>query len=402
MSVAARSSHGGRMARGISFRMPPESAQIFLPVLSYATLAGAVVATLHVMQPFAGVGVAMTGFSVGLPVAMVLGELALMGGSGVAKSLGGVETSDAHLQCLATNAAAAVGVSTPRIFELRAKEPNAFAASGLRGHDTTVAITSGLREILTADELSAVLAHEMGHLRHRDMVRNIHIVAAAAGLGGIYQLGRAIYEAEMEEARKERREDEEKACSALPLAMGLMAGGLMLEGSAHLLRLSASRNSEIRADRAAAEAYGAQTVIDALTKIDKAVVRRPADLRGGTGKAYAFTMISDGSTATMTRHVLLGPVMGALRTHPTLEQRVMALKVAAADGLVPSCPPSRRTLRHESWRMRWVCKPTFSMITGIASVATGTAARFASAGSTTASWMLNENGHVRGTRPVAA
>merc|ERR1719421_169715 len=90
------------------------------------------------------------------------------------------------------------------MYEVVSKEPNAFAASGFRGRDATVAITTGLREILSADELRAVLAHEMGHLRHRDVMRNVHIAAAAAGLGGIYQLGKSIMEEE-ERAERERK-----------------------------------------------------------------------------------------------------------------------------------------------------------------------------------------------------
>merc|ERR1719453_1799857 len=106
----------------------------------------------------------------------------------------------------------------------------------------------------------------------------------------------------------------------------------MLEGSAHLLRLTASRHSEIRADRAAAEAYGAQIVIDALRKIDRAAAWRPADLRTGAGKAYAFAMISDGPADLERSSFSLCDAIGVgaiLRTHPTLEQRVKALEAAA-------------------------------------------------------------------------
>lgn len=317
-----------------------------LPVISYATLAGAVVTTLKVLQPVVGhaLPIAITGFSVGLPVVTVLTQLALMGGSGVAKTLGGAETSDPKLTRLANEAAAAVGVPSPRVFEVNSREPNAFAAAGFRGRDTSVTVTTGLREILTTDELKAVLAHEMGHLRHRDVTRNIHIAAATAGLGGIYQTGRWLLDAEMRRSAREGKEEKKKKDkdegSSAPLALGLMAGGLVLEGSAHLLRLTASRHSEIKADRAAAEAYGAQTIIDALKKIDRAAVHRPADLRKGwKGKAYAFAMISDGPALAKKENTLLcaiSKVGEALRTHPTLERRIKALEKAAADGSVPS------------------------------------------------------------------
>jgi len=331
----------------VSFRMPTPS----MPVVSYTTLAGAIAATVTILQPYTGVGIglALTSVSVGLPVASVL-SLGMMGGSGVAHSLGGSESSDPVLKSIAAEAAAAVGVPMPRVFEVNAHEPNAFAASGFQGRDSTIAVTTGLREILSADELKAVLAHEMGHLRHRDVMRNIHIAAATAGLGGIYQLGRGIWDAEMENDQRRRRsnskDDDKDESSAVPAALALMAGGLVLEGSAHLLRLTASRHAELKADLAAASAFGAKYMVDALCKIDQAAARRPADLRKGKGKAFAFAMISDG-TPPDPRNLLLRGVhqIGVpMRTHPTLEQRVSALHEAAMRREVPyrMAVPARR------------------------------------------------------------
>ena len=132
-----------------------------------------------------------------------------------------------------------------------------------------------------------------------------------------------------------------------------MAAGLVTQSAAHGLRLMASRDAEIKADRAAAEAYGANTMIRALEKIDEHSRRRPADLRASKGgKAFAFAMISDGPTAKPSRRVESdGGVFGAagrffnrvntaLRTHPTLDKRVEALEAAAAAGLVPAGNPT--------------------------------------------------------------
>ena len=116
-----------------------------------------------------------------MPFMLVVGQVLMLGGPGVAKSLGGAPTEDRRLKELAAEAAAAVGVPEPQVFEIKSSEPNAFAASGFGTRDTTVAVTTGLREILTEAELGSVLAHEMGHLRHRDVARNMHVAAAAAG-----------------------------------------------------------------------------------------------------------------------------------------------------------------------------------------------------------------------------
>merc|ERR1719421_232889 len=127
-----------------------------------------------------------------MPLVVILSQLAVTGGSGIAKSMGGAATQDARLQQIATDAAAAVGVPAPNVYEIKSREPNAFATSSLLARDPTVAVTTGLREVLNDEELCAVLAHEMGHLRHRDVLRNMHVATAAAGLGGIYEVGRML------------------------------------------------------------------------------------------------------------------------------------------------------------------------------------------------------------------
>jgi len=266
-----------------------------------------------------------------------------LGGSGVAKAMGGTPTEDRQLQALAAEAAAAVGVSAPKVFEVVSAEPNAFAASGISGSsDTTVAVTSGLREILTDNELAAVLAHEMGHLKNRDVMRNMHVAAAAAGFGGVYETGRWLLDSS---SRKNRKRGDKDGDGGAGLGMALMGAGLACQGVAHLLRLAASRTSELRADRAAAEAFGAQSLITALKKIDRHAALRPADLSRGRGSAYSHLMISDGPSPASPRPRnragggfarWFGKLSTALRTHPSLQTRVEALEKAAADGLVPT------------------------------------------------------------------
>lgn len=324
-----------------------------LPVLSYAGLASVTAGALHLVQPFlTGQGVALVGGCVAVPAGFVLLQLLLMGGSGVAKHMGGVP-ADASLTALAHDAAAAVGVPPPcHVFEIARREPNAFAASGLFGSSqTTVAVTSGLRGALTTRELQAVLAHEMGHLRHNDVARNMHVAVAAAGLGGIYKAGRILLDASLRSDKKESKSEKDKnEGGGAALGLALMAGGLGAQAVAHLAQLAASRGSELQADRAAAEAYGADALISALRKIDAAAARAPADLRasGAAAGLMAHAMISGGpsdsssaSAATATSGAdggvgFLGRLGRMLSTHPPTSARVQALENAAAAGLVPA------------------------------------------------------------------
>ena len=291
---------------------------------------------------FSSHGCGILGFSIGVPIVLTTGMLATTGGPGVAQRMGGVPADNALVE-LAKSAAEAVQVTPPQhVFEIPANEPNAFAASGIRGSSTTVAVTTGLRKLLTQDELAAVLAHEMGHLRHRDVARNMHVAIASAGLGGIYEAGRMLVDSSRRSSRKKDKKDKEDSSAGIGLS--LMGLGLASQGVAHLVKMGASRGAELRADRAAAEAFGADSLIRALRKIDRSAARQPADLRqSSTGKKMAFAMISDGPSASVSASKAshngwrraFGSIGQALRTHPTLDTRISALEEAVASGVVP-------------------------------------------------------------------
>lgn len=290
-----------------------------------------------------------------VPVASLGAQLLLFGGgTALAKRMGGVPAGS-RLQGYAREAAEAVGVPPPKnVYEIRSNEPNAFAA-GIWHDDTTVAVTSGLTELLSERELKAVLAHEMGHLRHRDVSRNMQVAVAAAGIGGVYEAGRIILDISSRNARSEeksKKSKDEKGDGLASAGMTLMVAGLGTKGLAHLLRLGASRRAELAADRAAAEAFGADSLISALRKINEGA-KHHKDLReSSTGRQLAFAMISDGHSphegkvTWRTQSPLSQPegltwskvskaFSKVLRTHPPIDERVEALERAAASGLVP-------------------------------------------------------------------
>jgi Zn-dependent protease with chaperone function len=101
----------------------------------------------------------------------------------------------------------------------------------------------------------------------------MHVAIAAVGLGGVYEAGRMLLDAGRR--KKGSKKGSEKGDGA-GLAMALMTAGLGTQAMAHLLRLFASRSAELRADEAAAKAFGAQTLINALQKIHREGARRLA------------------------------------------------------------------------------------------------------------------------------
>lgn len=312
----------------------------FLPTVSYSGLGFTIAGAIRLLG-MNWMSTALMGWTVALPVSFALFACS-QGGAKVAESMGG-KPADATLTEYAREAAKAVGVPPPEaVFEIPAREPNAFAASNLWAGSSTVAVTSGLRSALTANELKAVLAHEMGHLQYNDVVRNMHISVAAAGLGGVYQAGRIL----LDSSSRDRKKDKDDSGSGAGAGLALMAAGLATQATAHFVRLSASRSSEFKADAAAARAFGADTMISALKKIDSTAASQPADLRNNkAASAYAFAMISDGASTDMQKVTrsskvqksnLLTKVGNALRTHPPLPERVAALEDAAEKGHVPA------------------------------------------------------------------
>merc|ERR1719324_472400 len=161
----------------------------------------------------------------------------------------GGHPGDKELVAICSRVAERAGLPPPaHVYEIPTSELNAFAAGFGRG-DATVAVTSGLRRALSTRELAAVIAHEMGHIRHSDMSTNMHAAIAIAGLGGLYEMGRVL--SDSQDKRAARSDDDG---DNLPfVGLTLMVGGLAARAFAQLLKLSIGRCAEYDADRVAAE-----------------------------------------------------------------------------------------------------------------------------------------------------
>lgn len=363
--AAAGCRHSVRGARGAPHAVAPALATVsprgeprsprhvflgVLPAVAYGGLAATTIVAASLLVPIlSGPGaLALIGGTIGIPAATLAAQVLGPSGGRIARSMGGVPAG-AELVALAREAASAVGVPEPKaVYSIPAREANAFA-TGLRGN-TAVAVTQGLVDSLSERELKAVLAHEMGHLKHKDVGRNMHVAIAAAGLGGVFRAGQGLLRVASQQqqqqraggaaprsarARDERGETDEPASpgALTGVAAALCVAGLTTQAMAHALRLGASRAAELEADRAAAEAFGADALISALQKISQGA-RTHADLRNSAlGSSMAHVMISNGpgaapvtADAPPTLNRLLGRARQLLSTHPSLEVRVAALR----------------------------------------------------------------------------
>merc|ERR1719326_1522165 len=127
----------------------------------------------------------------------------------IAKAMGGFESNDAVLQDMvgAVHARSGLGGAAPRVYIIPSEEPNAFAA-GTKA--SVVAVTTGLLELLTPQELRAVLAHEIGHVRNRDMARSLFSGCMVAGLGFAMTIGDYLLQSDRHDRRRKKRKDDKK------------------------------------------------------------------------------------------------------------------------------------------------------------------------------------------------
>jgi heat shock protein HtpX len=188
--------------------------------------------------------------------------------------------------------------------------PNAFA-TGRSPERSVVCVTTGILGTLNAEELEAVLAHELSHVAHRDVL--VMTVAASAGiLAGMLTRG-AQYGAIF----GDRRSSNNNNTGGLPVWLVVLVVALVVYAISFVLLRLLSRYRELAADRAAAYlTMKPAALASALQKITGQMSRIPQkDLRASSAMNAFFIApaVSGVSLRTLTS------------THPTLEQRLEQL-----------------------------------------------------------------------------
>jgi len=191
--------------------------------------------------------------------------------------------------------AARAALPMPRVYISPAAAPNAFA-TGRGPRHSAVCVTAGLRQMLNEDELEGVIAHELSHIKHRDvLISTIAAIMAGAITWVAYM---AFW------GGRDRRAN--PLVGLLLLIFAPLAAGL--------IRMAISRSREFEADRLGAELAGsARGLARSLQKLDAANRRIP--LR-----------VPDGQSSLFIVQPLTGSDMTKLMsTHPPTEERVARL-----------------------------------------------------------------------------
>lgn len=194
------------------------------------------------------------------------------------------------------------GLPMPKVYVIPDPSPNAFATGRNPSH-AAVAATEGILRVLNEAQLEGVIAHELSHVRHRDIL--ISSVAATIG-AAIMMLARM---AQFAAFFGGGRDDDDRGNP-----LGLLLTVILAPLAAMLIQAAISRSREFAADAGAAELVGnPYGLVDALKTIEQVSQRVPLDANPAT--AHMF----------IVKPFTVSGLLSLFSTHPPTEQRIRAL-----------------------------------------------------------------------------
>jgi heat shock protein HtpX len=194
-------------------------------------------------------------------------------------------------------------IPMPKLWVTPDLSPNAFA-TGRNPEHASVAVTAGILQIMKDRELAAVLAHELGHVKNRDIL--ISSVAATLASAITYLAQMAMWFGGATRDDRDRREGN-------PFGMLLMI--FLAPLAAGLIQMAISRTREFSADATSAKTLGtAQPMINALVALDSVGRQVPLDASPSMSHMYIMKPFSGGGFLKL------------FSTHPPTEERIAALQ----------------------------------------------------------------------------
>ncbi|MCF8104955.1 MAG: zinc metalloprotease HtpX [Desulfohalobiaceae bacterium] len=196
------------------------------------------------------------------------------------------------------------GIPKPKVYLIPQDAPNAFATGRSPGK-SVVAVTQGLMHLLTPEELKGVLAHEMGHIRNRDIL----IQSVAATLAGVIMFVSTMVK--WAAIFGMGGNDDEGGNPLLAIVLAIVA-----PIAAMLIQMAISRSREYLADRSGAELSGNPVYLaSALEKLD----------------AYSKKMPMKQGNAATAHMFIVNPFSGQnlanlFSTHPPVQERIKRLR----------------------------------------------------------------------------
>lgn len=209
-----------------------------------------------------------------------------------------------RLHAIVEDVAMLAGVPKPRVYVVQNESPNAFA-TGRDPQHAAVAVTTGIQRILTERELRAVIGHEIGHVKNRDIL--ISSVAATIA-GAISYLQTMLFWSSMIGGRR-------NGGNILFAFVAAMIAAL----AAAILQMAISRTREFAADRSGAEyTNDPEALASALAKLHNGVQMRPMPQNAGTEATASLYIVHPFRAGEGLSRLF--------STHPPVEERIKRLR----------------------------------------------------------------------------
>lgn len=210
------------------------------------------------------------------------------------------------------------GMPMPRVYTLPQDAPNAFA-TGRNPEHAAVAVTQGIRRILTPRELRGVLGHELSHVRNRDIL----VSTVAATLAGA--ISYLAWMAQWAMIFGGGRDRDERGSGNI---VGLLVMMIVAPLAATLIQLAVSRSREYGADAGGAKVSGDPLALaSALRKLQMASERIPMEVNDATANATAHLFI--------VNPLVGGGLQALFSTHPPVDERIARLEAMASGSGAP-------------------------------------------------------------------
>lgn len=201
------------------------------------------------------------------------------------------------------------GMPMPKVYIIDEAQPNAFA-TGRNPEHAAVAATTGILHLLSAREIRGVMAHELAHVKHRDILISTISATMAGAISALANFAMFF---------GGRDEDGRPANPIASIAVALLA-----PIAASLIQMAISRAREFEADRGGAEISGDPNALaDALARIDayaRGIPMPTAEAHPETAQMMIMNPLSGGGIA------------GLFSTHPATEERVARLRAMVGGG----------------------------------------------------------------------
>ena len=205
------------------------------------------------------------------------------------------------------------GLPMPKVYVIDSPHPTAFA-TGRNPENAAVAATTGLLDMLSRDEVAAVMAHELGHIQNRDTLIMTMVATIAGAISMLANFGMIF--------SSDSRNN--------PLA--LIGAILLAPFAAMIVQMAISRTREFGADRAGAEICGdPDALASALRKISHAARQVP-------------NPVTERNPAAAQLYIVPTHVGELFSTHPATERRISALRELKRSTLRRNSFPATRTL----------------------------------------------------------